>query len=79
MLQILLKIRFLKRNHMLFTIIFMFFSLIQPCYAYLDPGSGGLLIQLLLGGVAGLLAIVKLYWLSLKSKIKKIFGRDSHS
>lgn len=31
-------------------------------HAYLDPGSGGLLVQLLLGGFAGLVVVVKLYW-----------------
>ena len=34
----------------------------SPAYAYLDPGSGGLLLQLLLGGVAGMVVIMKLYW-----------------
>lgn len=29
---------------------------------YLDPGSGSILIQVLLGGVVGLAAILKLYW-----------------
>lgn len=29
---------------------------------YLDPGSSSILIQVLLGGVVGLAAIVKLYW-----------------
>ena len=30
--------------------------------AYLDPGSGSMLVQLLLGGVAGAAVIVKLGW-----------------
>ena len=30
--------------------------------AYLDPGSGGLLLQLLLGGIAGLAVAARLYW-----------------
>ena len=30
--------------------------------AYIDGTSGGLLIQLLLGGLAGVGVIVKLYW-----------------
>ncbi len=30
--------------------------------AYLDPGSGSMLIQLLLGGVAGAAVILKLGW-----------------
>ena len=34
----------------------------QPVSAYLDPGSGSMLLQLLLGGVAALAVIVKLYW-----------------
>jgi hypothetical protein len=33
-----------------------------PSYAYLDPGAGSMLLQLVLGGVAGLVVIVKLYW-----------------
>jgi len=30
--------------------------------AYLDPGSGSMLIQLLLGGVAGLAVAVNMFW-----------------
>ncbi len=30
--------------------------------AYMDPGSGSLFLQLLLGGVAGLAVVVKLFW-----------------
>ncbi len=35
--------------------------------AYLDPGTGNILVQLLLGGVAGVLALTKVYWGRLKS------------
>lgn len=31
-------------------------------FAYLDPGSGSMLLQILLGGVVGLIVIIKLYW-----------------
>ncbi len=34
----------------------------QPANAYLDPGSGSMLLQLMLGGVAGLVVILKMYW-----------------
>jgi hypothetical protein len=37
--------------------------------AYLDPGSGSMLVQLLLGGVAGAAVIVKLGWQRLRSMI----------
>jgi hypothetical protein len=34
----------------------------SPAQAYLDPGSGSMLLQLLLGGVAGAVVVLKLYW-----------------
>ena len=40
--------------------------------AYLDPGSGSMLVQLLLGGVAGAAVIMKLGW----QRFKDIFRLD---
>ncbi len=34
----------------------------QSAQAYLDPGTGAIILQMLLGGVAGALVILKLYW-----------------
>lgn len=34
----------------------------RPAYAYLDPGTGSIILQMLLGGVAGVLVVAKLYW-----------------
>ncbi len=34
----------------------------RPALGYLDPGSGSMLLQLVLGGVAGLLVLLKLFW-----------------
>lgn len=39
----------------------------SPAMAYLDPGTGSMILQLVLGGVAGALVILKLYWARLKS------------
>ena len=38
----------------------------DAAHAYLDPGSGSMLLQLLLGGVAGIAAVGKLYWEQIK-------------
>jgi hypothetical protein len=35
-------------------------------HAYLDPGTGSILVQSFLAGVAGAVAIVSLYWQRLK-------------
>ena len=38
-----------------------------PAHAYLDPGTGGMLLQLLLGGFAAALVVLRLYWHSFKA------------
>jgi hypothetical protein len=35
---------------------------------YIDPGTGGLLLQFLLGGVAGLAAFVRYRWTSIRQR-----------
>ncbi len=37
-----------------------------PAHAYLDPGTGSMMLQVLLGGIVGALAIVRLYWYRIK-------------
>lgn len=39
-------------------------------YAYVDPGAGSMLLQLFLGGVAGLFVFFRLF----KQKILRLFG-----
>jgi hypothetical protein len=36
--------------------------LADAVFAYLDPGSGSMLVQLLVGGIAGVAVTAKLYW-----------------
>jgi hypothetical protein len=38
----------------------LFFN--EPAWAYLDPGTGSMMLQLLLGGIAGAMVVGKLYW-----------------
>jgi hypothetical protein len=38
--------------------------------AYLDPGSGSMLVQLLLGGIAGAAVIMKLGWERFRDKFR---------
>ena len=54
---------------------FFVLSLITPpaAFAYLDPGSGSMLLQLVLGGLAGLAVIAKLYW----QRLLGLFGIHS--
>lgn len=34
----------------------------RMAHAYLDPGTGSIILQMLLGGVAGVMVVAKLYW-----------------
>ena len=44
-----------------------------PAYAYIDPGTGGRLTQLITGGVAGVAVLLRLYW----SRIAGVFRRTA--
>jgi hypothetical protein len=46
------------------------FGTTQPAHAYLDANTGSLLLQLLLGGVAGLALVGKLFW----HRLARFFG-----
>lgn len=54
-------------------------------HAYLDGGTGSMILQLLLGGVAGLALAFRLYWyrllslLGIKSKSATSDGKESVS
>jgi hypothetical protein len=41
--------------------VFLIASAASPAWAYLDPGTGSMMLQLMLGGVAGVLVVGKLY------------------
>ncbi|MGH8235476.1 MAG: hypothetical protein ACREXP_00460 [Steroidobacteraceae bacterium] len=49
-------------------------------HAYLDPGTGSILVQSLLAGIAGAAAVISLYWHRLKAffvNLRK--SRDAHT
>ena len=63
-----------KANALLFALIFFAaLGIDTPAYAYLDPGTGSMALQLLLGGVAGAAVVGNLYW----QRIKAFFGGES--
>jgi hypothetical protein len=54
-----MKIKDIKFNLLIISILML---ITAPAYAYLDSGTGSVIIQMLFAGIAGLLAILKLYW-----------------
>jgi hypothetical protein len=47
----------------------------SSAHAYLDPGTGSIILQVLLGGIAGLVLVVKLYW----QKFLSLSGLSGHA
>ena len=41
-----------------------------PAYGYLDPTSGSLILQLVVGGVAGAAVLIRLYWHKLLAALR---------
>ncbi|HEU4938837.1 MAG TPA: hypothetical protein VFT39_20450 [Vicinamibacterales bacterium] len=61
-------------NVALFVAMFLFVShLSGGLQAYLDPGTGSMAIQLLMGGIVALLATLRLYW----DRMKTFFTRKN--
>lgn len=46
----------------------------QEAHAYLDPGSGSMLFQILIAGIVSALLTVKLWWLRAKSFVLRLFS-----
>ena len=52
---------------------------IAPAYAYMDPGTGSLLLQGLLGGIAGAAVFIRIYWHKLASWLGLIKSSETKS
>ena len=57
-------------TYTMLVVLFVLGLSVRPAHAYLDAGTGSMLLQLLLGGLAGLAVLLKLFW----HKILGIFG-----
>lgn len=50
-------------------------SFTAPAYAYLDPGTGSLILQGLIGGIAAGMAVISIYYHKIKAFILNLLGR----
>jgi uncharacterized membrane protein YqgA involved in biofilm formation len=54
----------------------MFIAIPADAFAYLDPGTGSYVLQLIIGGVVGALLGVKMFWKTIKDKVSSWFKKD---
>lgn len=47
-----------------------------PAHAYLDPGTGSIILQVLMAGILGALFTIKSMWRNIKAFFVRITGRS---
>jgi len=52
-------------------------AIIPSALAYVDPGTGSLIFQMLLGAVLGVGVALKLYWRKLRETFTRLRGGSS--
>ena len=55
--------------------ILLTFCVTTSSHAYLDPGSGGTIIQMIIAFVAAIGATISFYWTKFKLLLNKIFKK----
>lgn len=68
--------QYLRRFIVVFIVTtFVFLSFLQEVYAYLDPGTGSYIFQVMIALIIGGLFAIKLYWAKIKMFIEKLFSK----
>jgi len=49
----------------------------QAAQAYLDPGTGSYIIQIVIGMVAGAIFALKIYWTRVKGFVRSVVQRNN--
>jgi len=60
----------------MFISIMSFFVFYQDANAYLDPGTGSYVLQMLIAGLLGALFFIKLSWKRMKIFISNLFSKN---
>jgi hypothetical protein len=65
------------RRLVMVLIVLAFLSLFfpSPAHAYLDPGTGSYIFQLIIASIVGLGFVVKIYWKKIKAFFVKLISK----
>ena len=60
------------------TIFFLYFFLFtSSAYAYLDPGTGSIILQAIVGAFAAFFSTLYIFWEKIKIFFRKAFKKDN--
>ncbi len=54
-------------------------ALVMPAYAYLDPGTGSMILQAIIGGLAVASATLSVFWTRVQAFFASLFGKKTRS
>ena len=56
--------------------IFLVFILVNQSYAYIDPGTGSMLVQAVLAAIAAVSVSIGIFWHRIRSFLNRLFNRN---
>ena len=71
-----------KKNHQYFyfftlTSLSFYFLMTRTAHAYLDPGTGSYIIQIVLAALLGALFSLRIFWSRMGRFFNRLFSRDN--
>ena len=66
-----------KKFSLIYILTLIFFP--TKAFAYLDPGTGSIILQAILGFIAATITSVSIYWGKFKSLISKLFDKKKEN
>ena len=65
-------------NKIIFQSFLIYIFSTNNVFAYLDPGTGSIILQAILGFIAASIATISIYWTKFKTIIYKIFNKKKY-
>ncbi len=50
---------------------------VNPAYAYIDPGTGSMILQAVLAAIVGSAVAIKIFWRKIKSLCLRLVGKGN--
>lgn len=59
-----------------FIYLFVYFFLSSNAHAYLDPGTGSIMLQAIIAVFAGAMTFISIYWKKFKAFVSNLLSKD---
>jgi hypothetical protein len=70
---------FIRTLGLFFTLLLCYMIFPQRAYAYLDPGTGSYIFQLIIAGLLGASLAIKIFWQNIKTFFSNLFSKGQNT